>query len=143
VTRELFFTETNTPTLPIGKYKGYFTNEPENEVMIEFLRFDKWLQRGIDFSVTLTVGVQEIDTFIYPRGCPLDQCSNYKHRIFRYSRTRNCETPSGVNMAALSNNLLQSEIIKPDGTFNQIRHIWLFDKPSGVERFEFVGKKIE
>ena len=143
VTRELFFTETNTPSVPTGKYKGYFTNEPDNEVTIEFLSVDKWLHKGIDFPVFLTVGLPNIDSFMFPQGCPFDGCVSYKQRITRFSRTRNCETPGGVNLAALSNNLLQSEVIKPDGTFDKLRHIWVFDKPTGIERFEFIGEKIE
>jgi hypothetical protein len=143
VTRELFFTEKTIPWRPLGKYKGYFTNDPNNEVTIEFLDLSNWNIRKIDFSVGLTIGLPNIDTFMYPFGCPLDQCSNYKHRITRFTRTQICETPGGVNLAALSNNLLQTEVIKPDGTFNQIRHIWLFDKPNGVERFEFIGEKIK
>lgn len=143
VTRELFFSEQTIPWRPLGKYKGYFTHEPENEVTIEFLDLSNWNIRKIDFSVGLTIGLPNIDTFMYPFGCPLDECSNYKHRILRFTQTQVCETPSGVNLAALSNNLLQSEVIKPDGTFDKLRHIWFFDKPTGIERYEFIGEKIE
>jgi hypothetical protein len=143
VTRELFFTEKTIPWRPLGKYKGYFTNDPNNEVTIEFLRLSNWNIRKIEYEVFLTTGLPNIDTFMYPFGCPERGCTNFKHRILRFTQTQVCETPGGVNLAALSNNLSQTEVIKLDGTLNLIKCIWLFDKPNGVERFEFVGEKIE
>jgi hypothetical protein len=147
VTRELFFTRKTDNFFQNGetsaKYQGYFKSNPNELVVVEFTQVESWKSKGIDFSTYLTIGLQGVDTFMFPSGCPAEGCSNTKHSIVRFTQTQRCETPSGIDLADLSNNLLQSELLQLNGTADKIKHIWLFDKPTGIERFEFIGEKIE
>ncbi len=146
VTRELFFTENSVPIIEAGKstiiYNGYFSHNSSKLETIQFIQATDWLSKRIDFPVYLTIGLPGIDTFLFPTGCSSDWCATYKHSIIRLNNTRNCETSNRVNLSNLSNNLQQLETIRLDGV-KKLKFIWVFDKPTGIERYEFIGTRVE
>lgn len=138
ITRQLFFTQKAILFFEPGetsvKYKGYFTHEPNKEVVMEFIQLQTGEFRGLKAPLFLTVGIPNIDTFVVPGNCPTEFCYNYKHQRWRVFDVNICNTD-------ISNYYYSSEWIFPNGITNIIRRVE-FHPPNGILKYEFHGTKM-
>jgi hypothetical protein len=139
VTRQLFFTEKRPSIFDVGQkivsYKGCFLSKPREEITIEFIYQTEGFFRGIDSPIALVTGVPGIDTFAYNPPCKQSYCVNYLHTLGRIENPTNCFTSA-------TNYLSEIEFLSIAG-IKRIKRMWVFDKPTGRERYEFIGERIE
>lgn len=140
ITRELFFTQKPILLLEPGetsvKYKGYFTHEPNKEVVMEFIQLDTGSFRGVPAPVFLTLGIPNLDTVMAPKSSGnAVGCFNYKSSNFRYL------TPNNIN-SKLTNYWSAIENIFINNTREKIIRKFKFSPPSGELNYEFHGTKI-
>lgn len=139
VTRELFFTKI-LPSIfnsgkTIAKYKGHFLSTPSNKVTIEFIHLTNGSFRGIYAPIGLVVGVPGVDTFAYNPPCTQSYCTSYLETIGRISNPAKCY-PDATNY------LGEFQFLSLDGA-EKIKRVWVFDKPTGKEQYEFIGERVE
>jgi len=141
VTRELFFTQKQLQfrkaNEKVTKFKGYFVGNENKEVLLSFI----WLEnderfRGVSASL-LTVGFPFQDTLMSPLAhCGYENCQNYFHYRVRFLNISTCGYPPEI-----TGYLTESETLFL-GSENKIKMISIFNKPTGIERYEFIGERI-
>jgi len=142
ITRELFFTKTQLQfrksNEKVTKFKGHFVGNENKEVILTLIRLEDWERfRGVKAS-SLTVGLPFQDTLMSPlSSCGFENCQNYLHYRVRFQNISTC----GYS-PELTGYLSESETLFL-GSENKVKRIWIFNKPKGLERYEFIGERIE
>jgi hypothetical protein len=153
VKRDLFFSEKRYSHhwLGLGNnkavYRGVFNHKPEEVVVIEFIKIENGSFRQLKaMDLYLITGIPKTDTIIEPIGCPLNYCFSSKQMIGRYNTQIDCSANVGsgksISLTKLSNYMSEFEFTSIK-EFDKIRYNWVFTKPSGIERYEFIGERIE
>ncbi len=123
VSRNLFFTESNLFIQILNekhlKYKGYFQNNLNDEVIFELIKLDTGSFRGINAPISLTIGIPGIDTLALT-NCELESCVRYNHSITKVNNPGNC-IPKGIYLS-------KTEWIFIENT-RKIKRIWEFSPP--------------
>ncbi len=134
--RDLFFTEEslfyNIRSQKHLKYSGFFTDNKDNKIVLEFIRMDSGSFRGLKAPILLTVGVPGYDTLAV-KNCSAEGCTNYLHSITRVSNPESCE-PKGIHLS------ITEWILSAD--MNRIKVIWEFTPPSSRIKYEFIGERL-
>ena len=137
VTRELFFQEKEWWLIPFretsASYRGYFTNNPSKETIITFIDQKRGYFRGVEAPVFLIVGFPFVDTLLSPTTHLNESCNNFKNSKFKILFPEQ-NTPKLSFYLSLVENYFINE--------NKIRNIYEFNRPSGFERYEFIGERI-
>lgn len=153
VKRDLFFTEKRYShhwlSLKNNKavYRGFFNHKPDKDAIIEFIKIENGSFRGLkEMDLYLIIGIPNTDSIIEPIGCPLDYCFSSKQMKGRYNTQKDCSESVGsrkiVSLTRLSNYLFEFEFTSLK-EFEKIKYKWVFNKPTGTERYEFIGERIE
>jgi hypothetical protein len=140
VTRELFFTKTQLTIFEPGdtlvKYKGYFTNKPNEELVIQHIKILRGRFRKQYPPIFISVGVPFTDTLFRPSICYGESCGNYIHtKSIVFTDLNHCNEEFDYNIS-------ESETIFLKGR-EKIKQTWLIKNKSGHLKYEFIGERIE
>jgi len=140
VTRKLFFTSNQLTIFKTNdtlvKYKGYFTNNPNNEVVVQHIKIEKGRFRKQYPPIFILVGVPFTDTLFRPSICYGESCRNYIHtKSIVFTDLNNCNKEFDYNIS-------ESETIFLKGN-EKIRQTWTISNNSGINKYEFIGERIE
>jgi hypothetical protein len=142
VKRDLFFTmiplRYRINDEKVTKFKGYFVGNESKEVILEFIRLDHGEEfRGVS-ARSLRVGFPFQDTVMSPwNSCGTEKCQNYLHYRVKFFNITTC----GYS-PELTGYLSEFESLFI-GNENKIKEVYYFNKPSGLERYEFIGERME
>jgi len=137
--RELFFTE-QTLNLYLNqdtsaRFKGYFTNDKDKEVVLEFTYFKKGNYQGFKGPFALMIGAPFMDTIMAPYNCHREGCRNYRH-IRQYVYTvENCDNK-------VESHYLKSRDFIYYDEGNTLILVFEFSPPEGRETRKFIGERL-
>lgn len=139
VTRNLFFTLNAFSLSDIDKpkkYRGFFTSNPEKEVVLETY-WNKKSFRGETPSHWLIIGLPIADTLMLPEdGCGFrSSCGSYTHGVVRWERTEVC------SWVGLTKYITENEIVVNHQT-SQVRVSYRSSVPGHEFDETFIGKEI-
>jgi hypothetical protein len=140
VTRELFFTENRLWIIKEGEttafYKGYFSDKPEEEVLVTFVLINSGSFRNENPPVLLEIGTPLADTFYRPGNCISDYCGNFRHiKQTVYTHLNNCREKYAFDVK-------ENEWIFLNGT-QRIKRTWLVENSAYIRKYEFIGERVE
>ena len=145
VTRELFFTNERQTLYAwndslreydtIARFLGTFKSNPDDEVVLEYRYITEGKFRGVEPPYVLITGFPSIDTLMPPRDCFSGGCSNYKHSKVIIYNPNDCRYKELANYVKSNDQILSEQGKK-------LKTIYVFEKPSGRETYEFNGVRL-
>ena len=142
VTRELFFTRKQIAGLFSGleddseTYKGYFTNDPNTEIKLKFIRINSREWRGYTPPMNLITGLPHVDTLAIPDKCGWTEvCRSYSQIHARFGAYNSCMEDVAYYLSE-ANNLFTNDREK-------LKLELIFDPPEGRIQYSFEGTLME
>jgi len=137
VTRDLYFEPFGFRLIKqnetFASFKGYFTHEPNKTVTLILMNQKTGKFRGIEAPLFLTIGFPFVDTLLHPITHLVESCVNYKHKMIKV-----LFPDQNYSNLSFYFSYIETYFI----TENKIKLIYEFEKPSGFERYEFIGERI-
>ena len=139
IKRDLFFTNSHLSLYlkndTSAKFKGYFTHEPDKEVIMEYIYFSSGEYKGIKAPYALIIGAPFMDTLMAPKNCHRETCRNYRHIKQIVFSPENCDNKELTNY-------LKSQQLIFDKNGSRFTNIFQFEPPSGGKKYEFRGERM-
>ncbi|MDP2175232.1 MAG: hypothetical protein Q8K70_04905 [Bacteroidota bacterium] len=137
VTRNLYFEPFGYSLIKrnesFASFKGYFTNEPNKSVTLTLIQQMIGNFRGVEAPFALTIGLKSVDTLLHPVTHLVEMCQNYKNSKIKILFPEQNTPKLSFYFSYIENYFINE---------NKIRLIYEFKKPTGFERYEFIGDRI-